>query len=74
MRNAQDADTPHAMINAGLKLGLACPVCPHWAIFPLEKIAADPRPVWKLPFRQCGALLRDEQDVENFEAGKHRRG
>jgi hypothetical protein len=30
---------------------------PHRVIFPLEKIAADPRPVWKLPFRcQCGEV------------------
>ncbi len=81
VRNVQDADTPRAMINAGLQLGLACPVCPHRVVFPLEKLAHDPRPVWRLPFRcQCGEqktfryVLSNEQDIKDFEAGQHPKG
>jgi hypothetical protein len=53
---------------------------PHRAIFPAEKIAADPRAVWQLPFRcECGEVkvfkyvLGDEQDIKDFEAGPHPR-
>jgi hypothetical protein len=51
MRNAHDPDTAQALIASGLLLGIACPVCRNRVIFPLEKIAHDPRPVWQLPFR-----------------------
>lgn len=50
MRIAQDEHTAGALIESGLLLGIACPVCRHRALFDLQRIAPHPRPVWQLPF------------------------
>jgi hypothetical protein len=47
MRNAHDPDTARALIDSGLLLGIACLLCRSRVIFPMEKIARDPRPVWR---------------------------
>jgi hypothetical protein len=81
MRNAHDPDTALALIDSGFLLGIACPVCRNRVIFPLEKIAYDPRPVWRLPFRFSGCgekkvwkWVLDESEIEEFKAGGKPRG
>lgn len=79
MRNAQNKHTAEAMVQTGLLLGIACPVCRHRALFDPHLIS-DARPVWRLPFKCSGCGERkvftyvlDENEIQDFQQGAHPR-